>query len=267
MMGPTTAGQIHAAECLVSQFAASNVCNGNGCSGYGYYVRNVSTNTGSKSTTVPHATAAGTKIFIPRARYSDSASDVHAGCAEPASAAHTLMPPRSCPTPATAVNRDAVMPANVGAAPGEAMVAVQGVVPPAIQDALVKTTQGARALSTAEKPHVQESRTTLTSAQCPANSSQPMPPTSSLPAASSLPSSLPSILVPPATQTQPPAATAVQTSRAGKLTISDLKASFFVRSSSNAEVRVQEAEPLASGHLSTRFCSSSMPAAPHKTSI
>eukprot|EP00892_Ulva_mutabilis_P011056 jgi/Ulvmu1/8322/UM042_0028.1 len=259
MMGPTTKGQIHAAECLASQFAASTVCNGNGCSGYGYYVRNVSTNTGSKSTTVPHATAAGTQIFIPRARYIDSASDVHAGCAEPASAAHTLMPPRYCPIPATAVTGEAVMPTNAGAVPavGEAMVAVQNVMPPAIQAALVRTTQGAHALSTAEKPHVQESRTTLTSGQRPGNSSQRMPPTSSLPSslpsASSVPLSLPSILVPPATQPQPPAATAVQTSRSGKLAVADLKASFFVRSSSNAEVLVQEAENSGLGALQDTF--------------
>lgn len=55
-MSPTSQGQALAAHLFAEQFAASNISDGKGSSGFGIYIRNVSTNTGSKSTCVQHAT-------------------------------------------------------------------------------------------------------------------------------------------------------------------------------------------------------------------
>ena len=53
-MGPTAQGQRYAAEFLADQFADSTVNDGSGCTGFGVYTRNISTNTGSGTDFIPH---------------------------------------------------------------------------------------------------------------------------------------------------------------------------------------------------------------------
>lgn len=48
-MVPKVEGQLFAAECLAGQFASSRIHDGTGSSGLGYYIRNVSQNSGSKA--------------------------------------------------------------------------------------------------------------------------------------------------------------------------------------------------------------------------
>ena len=55
-MSPTPQGQQLAAEHFSRQFATSNVRNGLGSSGFGSYIRNVSTTTGTGATSVRHKT-------------------------------------------------------------------------------------------------------------------------------------------------------------------------------------------------------------------
>ena len=55
-MAPTPQGQIFAAQYFAGQFAASGISDGHGSFGFGTYIRNVSTTTGTGAACIRHAT-------------------------------------------------------------------------------------------------------------------------------------------------------------------------------------------------------------------